>query len=264
MLKSESRVGLPWMRGLMGMAAVVALGGALLWPRVCGSAGMEVSPTLLEISPPQPAEGILLRNRGTQTIHAQVRVFAWSQKEGEDLLAPTGDLTISPPMLRIPPGGRQLLRVIRTSSRGDGVEGEKAYRLVVDELPLHSTALLDSESPRKAHSELSFLVRYSLPVFVGHAAPAGVPPVLQWSLDCNATPWALKVRNHGDFHAQIADLRTTLDDGSRVLVYGGLLGYVLAGQSMQWTITPLAHSRCIKGLDAMVNRNMVSVYELAP
>lgn len=71
-------------------------------------------------------------NAGSNPINAQVRVFHWSQSDYGDKLAASQGLVISPPMLTLAPGGRQLIRVIRT---GPPPATEDAYRLSINELP---------------------------------------------------------------------------------------------------------------------------------
>lgn len=222
--------------------------------------GLEVSPTTLQLGAQQNAEGITLSNVGGAPIQAQVRVFAWNQKDREDLLAPTTELTVSPPMLQIAPGGKQLLRVIRTSAAPS--EGtEKSYRLIIDELPPMEIApdspQTETAAPKgksKAQAGVAFLMRYSLPVFVGNSTNPLEASQLVWTLDKSTNPWMLKVENRGSTRAQVADVRGLQADGAPTTLAQGLVGYVLAGQSMQWSIQPPQPITKITGYDAMINR----------
>jgi fimbrial chaperone protein len=40
-----------------------------------------------------------------------VQLFAWSQDAGQDILQPTTDLLVSPPVFTVQPGQSQLLRI---------------------------------------------------------------------------------------------------------------------------------------------------------
>ena len=104
----------------------------LLFSGYAAASGLQVTPVTLTLEQTQRAEGIWLSNSGDNTINAQVRVFRWSQSSYKDQLAASQGLVISPPMLTIPPGGKQLIRVIRT---GSPAKVEDAYRLSINELP---------------------------------------------------------------------------------------------------------------------------------
>ena len=98
--------------------ATQTLLAAVLWTSLYASTalagGLEVSPTSLQLNPQANSEELWLSNVGNTPISAQVRVFTWSQKEGADYLAATSALTISPPLLQMAPGAKQLVRVIRS------------------------------------------------------------------------------------------------------------------------------------------------------
>ena len=53
------------------------------------SAGLQVTPIMLDINQSQPSDGIWLVNTSNSTLHAQVRVFAWSQQGQQDVLEST-------------------------------------------------------------------------------------------------------------------------------------------------------------------------------
>ena len=104
----------------------------LFFSGYAAASGLQVTPITLTLEQSQRAEGIWLSNSGDSPINAQVRVFRWSQSGYSDQLAASQGLVISPPMLTIPPGGKQLIRVIRT---GSPAKTEDAYRLSINELP---------------------------------------------------------------------------------------------------------------------------------
>src|SRR5215471_10344979 len=77
------------------------------------ASGLQVSPLSVTLTPGHSADGITLRNVGTDVVHAQVRVYHWTQQDGAEQLMPSTGLVISPPMLQLNPGEEQLIRVIR-------------------------------------------------------------------------------------------------------------------------------------------------------
>lgn len=204
------------------------------------ASGLQVAPTSLEFSPSGPAQALWLTNTGDHELRAQVRAFHWSQAGGHDELESTQALLASPPMLSIPPGGRQLVRVIRTGGQDAPAVGEQTFRLLVDELP----------QPGGKQTGVQYVLRYSVPVFVG---AAGVPS-LQWSTSVDHEGVELDIHNTGTAHAQISGLSLTGADGAPVELVPGLLGYVLPGATMHWTINvPSGTNTANASLKALIN-----------
>lgn len=204
-------------------SALVFLLGMVFISRFAIADGLQVTPVNLTLQQNQRAEGIWLSNTSSNPINAQVRVFHWSQRDYNDKLAASQGLVISPPMLTLAPGGRQLIRVIRT---GPPTSTEDAYRLSINELP---------PSVLKKNA-LQFVLHYSIPVFI---QPPGVTDTfakLQWQLHRSDGKAFLQVSNQGDGHAQLSDVSILSASGSRKQITPGLLGYVLPGSTMRWII----------------------------
>jgi fimbrial chaperone protein len=204
------------------LCAGLASAGASAW-----ASGLQVAPVSLTLQPAQHADGLWLSNTGGDLLHAQVRVYRWTQADGADQLTPSQELVISPPMLGIKPGERQLIRVIRIAAPPSGsaaVEG--AYRLAIDELPL----------PDAGKKGLQFVLHYSVPVFVEPQGAAAVTPALHWAVQREGDHVALVVSNNGSRHAQLSEISYVDRAGHRTAIAGGLLGYVLPGATMHWTL----------------------------
>lgn len=208
-----------------GAAAALALILALVAPLAPAcAAGLQVTPTTLTLPPRQPADALWLSNTGAAPLRAQVRVLRWLQENGEERFEPSQGLAISPPMLELAPGARQLVRVIRL---GAPPPSEAAYRLIVDELP---------PARSEADNGLQFVLRYSVPVFLAPAGAAPSPPQLRAQLSFDQQrPW-FTVANRGGLHAQLADLTFVDAQGHRHAIAPGLLGYALPGQHMRWAL----------------------------
>jgi fimbrial chaperone protein len=202
------------------IAAALALGCAL----AAHASSLQISPVTVELAPGQGAAALMLRNPGKEIIYGQVRVFRWDQTVDDDRLEPSEDLLASPPLIRIAPQGEQLVRLVRRA--GMDAAGELTYRVLVDEVPG-----LDATPGNGVNIRL----RYSVPVFV---EPPGAPaaPRLTWELRREGTQWWLRVANTGGRRAQLAAVRVVTADGAEHVVNPGLLGYVLAGRTRQWTI----------------------------
>ncbi|QQP95047.1 fimbrial biogenesis chaperone [Lysobacter enzymogenes] len=203
------------------LALATALAGA---GAAASAAGLQVTPTTLTLSRERPADALWLSNTGQETLRAQVRVFRWTQNEGQERLEPDPGLAISPPMLELAPGARQLVRVIRL---GAPPAREGAYRLIVDELP-------PAQTPEQ--TGLQFVLRYSVPVFLAPLDGAAGAPQLRAQFQFEGAQAWLSVDNRGDRRAQLADAVFVDAQGARHALAPGLLGYALAGQRMRWPL----------------------------
>lgn len=207
--------------GFLGVAGLVLL----LLSFAISASSLQVWPTRVFIAAERGADGLRLHNSGGRSLHAQVRVFYWSQINGEDVLEPARELAVSPPMLELEPGAEQLVRVVRLGP--PPANREVSYRLVVDELPL-------DEEGSAPQSGLKYVLRYSIPVFLS-PLEAKASPVLHTRLTRDGKVRFLEIDNVGTGHAQIAELAFVHGE-QRVVIAPGLSGYVLPGQSRRWIL----------------------------
>ncbi|VVD63990.1 fimbrial biogenesis chaperone [Pandoraea anhela] len=213
-------------RPVVRRPAAYAYGGAFVaLLTLCVTDGngatLQVSPVIVNILPSQPATTLTLGNSGDLPIHGQLRLYAWTQRNGDNVLTPTQALIASPPILRIEPGERQIVRLVHVARKPDG--NEQSYRLLVDELPSAEATPSDGVSIR---------LRYSLPVFV-QTSHSRAPSL---HFDVRMAQGELEVRNDGERHAQLGATRVLDASGRSVELTRGLLGYVLAGQSRRFAV----------------------------
>lgn len=204
--------------------------GALLCSSVVMASGLQVSPISLSLQARENASGLTLSNTGDNKVHAQVRVYQWTQDETGDKLTLSRGLLASPPMIELNPSQKQLIRIIRATAPPQGVGAVAAsYRVVIDELPI--------KYPDQ-QSGLQFALSYSVPVFVNPTDVTKTEPNLQWQmyLPPDSTQVMLRVSNTGNGHAQLADLSYVDAVGHNTDIYKGLVGYVLPGATMNWTL----------------------------
>lgn len=221
----------------------LAASAALLTCAAAFASGLQVAPVSLTLKATQQADGLWLSNTGENVVHAQVRVYRWTQEDDADRLAPTRGLVASPPMIELAAGERQLIRAIRLGAPPSG-GAEEAYRLIIDELPVH-------DAKQKG---LQYVLRYSVPVFVEPVGAPATPLQLQWALVREGDKTLLEVRNGGGTHAQIADVAYTDAAGKRSDIARGLLGYVLPGTRMRWAVkVPAAALGASGRWEAMIN-----------
>jgi fimbrial chaperone protein len=211
------------------------VGGALAWAAALQvhAADLQVAPISIQFTESEQSHGLWLTNSGTLPLRAQVRVQGWSQVEESDKLEPSRDLVASPPVAEIPPGERQLVRIVRVERAPPGQE--RSYRLIVDELP----------SVGGPASGLKLLLRYSIPVFVTpgvrDATEIGQPSArLETRIRMGERGLELVARNRGSSRVRISGLVHEDTEGHRTVLVPGLLGYVLAGQKVRWPLPPEA------------------------
>lgn len=200
---------------LFGLAAQVMIpAGAARASAVLG-----VAPTLVELARGDTNAILFVSNSGDDALTAQLRLFSWRNQDGEERYEPSADIGFSPGQFSVPAGGRQTVRLALLASPGPI---ERAYRMIVDQLPTGGTTGL-----------VHMPVRMVVPVF---AAPAGptprTPPALAWTAlaDRASGTATLSASNPGMKRVRLAELGYDAG-GRRVVLYHGLAGYVLAGGS---------------------------------
>ena len=134
---------------LLAAVEAQAASSVLIWP---------IDPVL---EADQQASALWLENRGDDTANLQIRVFAWSQSEFNDQYQNQRDIIGSPPVAKIEPGQRQLVRLTRTREVPPGQE--LAYRIIIDEIP--SAKPITPEGDAKSAAAIRFQMRYSVPLF---------------------------------------------------------------------------------------------------
>lgn len=214
---------------LLGAIKVQAASSVLIWP---------IDPVL---EADQQASALWLENRGNETANLQIRVFAWSQSGFNDQYQNQRDVIGSPPVAKIEPGQKQLVRLTRTREIPPGQE--LAYRIIIDEIP---SATAPAGESGKTAAAIRFQMRYSVPLFAYGAGlwskedtsrkrdpkGAGLPDLSWRTVAVDGRPY-VEVRNQGAVHARLTDVALKQGGQTKPLVEG-LLGYVLPGAIMRW------------------------------
>ena len=175
------------MRIVRCVALAAALALALTLGAIAGTAhgaNLQISPVSISFQPGQNAAGIQLQNNGDTPIYGQVRVYAWDQKDGADVLSPTTSLVASPPVIEIAANSAQTIRLVRRAAVPGA--GEQTYRILIDELPRG-----DSQA-----GNVAIRLQYSVPAFV-LPVDTQAAPALEWSTFERAGAWHLRVNNGG-------------------------------------------------------------------
>ncbi|HUE79481.1 MAG TPA: fimbria/pilus periplasmic chaperone [Sphingomicrobium sp.] len=204
------------------LAALLAVG--CLYSAQAPATSLEITPVGIHLVPGQRATTIELMNRGGVAAAIHLRAFAWTQQGDRDVLTPTQDIVLSPPIFTVPTGATQTVRLLLR--RGANGTGQRSYRLLIDEVP-----------PANARDQqILIAMRVSLPLIIAPAAPA--PHALKWRAHRGAGGQIiLSATNIGNVYDRVTAIAVTLPDGSRPIVApAGDNPYILAGAQRRWTV----------------------------
>jgi fimbrial chaperone protein len=205
------------------MRALIAWCCALLSALLSASAVVAqvgVAPIRVDFVEGRLSGSITLSNDSNRTLTMQPTPMLWQQDAaGADQLTPTRDFIAAPPLIEIPPGQKQVIRVALRAA--EPKDRERQYRLLVREVP----------PPRAEGSAgLQFALNLSIPVFA-YPAPGKTPPTIAVSAAVGKAPAALEltIKNTGVSHLQTRELR--LLSGSDAIARQETMMYVLPGAS---------------------------------
>ena len=185
-----------WISGIF--AAVVILAA----PAFASASSLQIMPINIEVPAPGAASTVTLTNQGGDLLNAQIRIFKWVQLNGQDELVPTRDVVVSPPAVKLQPGKKSVIRVVRIGKTPAATE--ETYRLIIDELP----------KPVKAgQAGVGFSVRHSIPVFF---SKTGEDVDRSWQASVSKGQFILKAGNAGGRRVHYRDLARTLPWGSTI------------------------------------------------
>ena len=174
-----------------GRAAAAAL--LLFLATSASAASLDVNPVRIDLAPAARSAELKLTNMSNEALSIQVDVREWSQLDGAEQLADTRALLAVPPIVTIPPGERQVVRIGHLGSPSEDVE--KSFRVLVTEL---AGARTTNGGPG-----LNMRLRLSIPVFV---APVGRPAAADIAIENVASTedgTRVTLHNTGNAHAKI-------------------------------------------------------------
>ena len=183
---------------------------------------------MVNLLPGQKVMTIEVTNRGGVPAAIQIRAYGWSQIDDEDMLSPTRDIVLSPPIFTVPEGVSQTVRLLLRGERTADREG--TYRLLIDEVP----------PTNNRDQQVAIAMRVSLPVIV--ASTALVSHKLQWrAARLPGGQILLSASNLGQTYDKIQDMVVTLPDGTQPkAVARGNNPYILAGAQRHWLVQDTA------------------------
>ena len=207
---------------ILGLLASAAAFGLPPVPALAGS--FSISPLRVELSARTQTATLTLRNQEGTPVVVQAEGLLWQQADGEEVLAPTQDVLVSPAVFTVPGNGSQLIRV--ALRRAPDAGRELSYRLILTEVPQHAAP---------DFTGLNVALRLSLPIFVAPGVAAA--PQLDWSARRTADGGlALAAHNGGNAHARVLSFTVAPADGNGTAIAQNVSAYVLPGQGRTWTL----------------------------
>lgn len=194
-------------------AAAIVLAMVMAACPDAGAVNIQIAPVRVVLQPGRPVASLTVTNDGASEIPMQAEVMSWSQKDGQNVYAPTREVLVNPAIFRIPANGRQIVRLgLQVGALADA---ERSYRIFLRQLP-RDKALPAGGAAEGGGAELQTLLQLVLPIFVPPSAPAGAPSVA-WRLDASDAAPALTVDNLGREHLQFTQITVRRPDGSELL-----------------------------------------------
>ena len=122
-----------------------------------GAGVFSVTPVRIYMTPKDRAIAVTITNEGDEELVMQADLFLWKQKPGgqEDLTL-TEDMFLSPPIIKLAPKSRQVVRLARLSNARP--TEQLTYRMIVREIP--------EARPAKQDLQVQIALAFSLPVFI--------------------------------------------------------------------------------------------------
>ncbi|MDP3492045.1 MAG: fimbria/pilus periplasmic chaperone [Hyphomonadaceae bacterium] len=153
-----------------------------------------------------------VQNDEARTKIFEVQAFLWSQEGGEDKLEPAVDLVVTPPIVKLAPGEKKIIRV-GVMQKNTGRTDEKAYRLLLRDItPIELQA-----------GQLHLQMQYLLPLFMSPSRPQSGVQLVEFTSPDN--PRCIQITNTGNIHAKLV---WTAADGAPASI-SPAQKYVLAG-----------------------------------
>jgi fimbrial chaperone protein len=191
---------------------------SLLGPWVAATAGVfSVTPVRLYMTPRDRAIAVTLTNEADTEVVLQADINTWTQKpDGTDELVLTEDLILAPPIIKLGPKARQVVRLALLKPAD--ASRQLTYRMIIREVP---------EILPAPGIQVPIALALSMPVFV-------TPPVAKRQVSCTvqrpeAKTVGLQCGNTGTAYAQIREAAVMRGEQALAKFEGG--SYILPGAS---------------------------------
>ena len=174
-----------------------------------------VTPVRIYMSPKERAVAVTITNDGDTELVMQADLYLWKQKpDGQDDLTLTEDMFLAPPIIKMAPKSRQVLRLARLSPTKS--PEQLTYRMIVREIP--------EAIPAKQDLQLQIALAFSMPVFI---TPRGAKAKLVCTaVRVSADSINAVCENNGSAYSHPTNLQLNDSSGSKV-ASNEVGGYIL-------------------------------------
>lgn len=192
---------------------------ACLWltPYLVVAGQFSINPVRIFMAAKDRTTAITVANESDADLVMQADVYVWKQTAtGQEDLTLTEDLIVAPPIVKLAPRAKQVIRLAMLKPVPPGEQ--LTYRIIVREIP--------QPKPAEPGIRLNISVAFSIPIFI---SPPGVKRQLTCQLERAGPDTVLAAcENSGNAYAQLTDFK--LIGGSGDLLAGSnAVGYVLPG-----------------------------------
>lgn len=175
--------------------ALVALLTSLAagYTQVSVAASFGVYPLKVTMSDNRRTAAMRIKNNSSAT-PVQSKIFKWDRVNGRDILKPTRDIIVTPPIVTIGQGEQQSIR-LRTKGAIKQEDVEQTYRIKIKQL-----------KPNEASSRLGSLIRMemSIPIFIPPREKIGVLDVGEMRYENGR--YHLQLTNSGNLHLKLENI----------------------------------------------------------
>lgn len=195
------------------LLVLLLLGSTTVLPLSAIAGAFSVSPVRIYMLPRERAVAVTVVNEGDAEVVLQADINVWTQKpDGMDELDPTEDMILSPPIIRLAPNSRQVVRLALLKPAD--ASRQLIYRMIMREVP-EAVSVIDKTV------QLPVALALSMPVFI-------TPPLAKRIMDCVATPnLTVKCANSGTAYAQVREIQLKRGTATLARFEGGT--YILPG-----------------------------------
>lgn len=189
---------------------------ALCVPAQAVAGVFSVTPVRIYMSPRDRAVAITVTNEGDTPLVLQADLNDWKQKpDGTDELTLTEDLILAPPIIKLEPKARQVVRLARLAP--PDASRQLTYRFILREIP-------EAGADRR-NIQVPIALALSMPVFI-------TPPGAKRAVSCGVVgrqegSIGVRCENKGNAYAQIREVELTRGEKRIAHFEGGV--YVLPG-----------------------------------
>jgi fimbrial chaperone protein len=212
----------------MLIAALAGVAGSFaIFAPVALAGNFSVNPVRVFMAPRDRATAITISNEGNEPLVMNAELYKWSQDDkGEQVIVTTEEIMMTPPVIKIPPKSKQVVRIALLRPRP--ADEQLTYRIIV-------TEFLEARPVTLENVQLPMATAFSIPIFV---TPRGVSKKVSCQM-IKAADNAPQVQceNTGNAYSHVSKFELTSTSGE-ALASQDMGGYLLAGIKRSFAIQP--------------------------